>query len=239
MDLGISVICSTNKRGLLKNIIENFISQDYDLKELIIAINYSIANLNKLFELIGPYENIQLYNLGNKKSLGECLNFCVEKSKYPIIGKFDDDDYYSPCYLSDTVKVLSLDNVGIVGKSCTFVYFVEEQLIGVKNTTMENKYVTRVAGSTIMFKRNLFEKIHFQDINLGEDIKFCNDCLSIGYKIYSTNRYHYVYMRNRSDKHTWKIGNEYIMNECSLLTRTDDYKRYIDTSVNSNNKTYL
>lgn len=233
MDLGISVICSTNKKEMISNIIENYISQDYRSKELIIVINYDIANIDRLLEIILPYENVQLYLLGSKRSLGECLNFCVEKSKYPFIAKFDDDDYYAPPYLSDTVKSLSLENVAIVGKSCTFVYFSEEQLIGIKNTTMENKYVTRVAGSTLMFKRELFENIRFQEINLGEDIKFCNDCLSIGYKIYSTNRNHYVYIRNSRDKHTWKIGNEYIMRECSFLSKVKNYKEYIENIVNN------
>ncbi|SHE29089.1 Glycosyl transferase family 2 [Tissierella praeacuta DSM 18095] len=239
MKLGISVICSTNKTGMLENIIENFISQEYELKELIIGLNYNVANLNNLFELILPHKNIQLYNLGNKKTLGQCLNFCVEKSKYPIIAKFDDDDYYAPLYLSDTIKSLSLENVGIVGKSCTFVYFIEKKLIGIKNMSMENKYVTRVAGSTLMFKKELFKQIRFQNVNLGEDIKFCNDCLKIGYKIYSTNKYHYVYVRNKRNKHTWKIGNEYIMKQCSFLSRTEDYKKYIENSVNKTKKTYL
>ncbi len=126
-----------------------------------------------------------------------------------------------------------------MGKACTFVYFIEEKLIGVKNITMENKYVTRVAGSTLIFKRELFKKIRFQDVNLGEDIKFCNDCLKIGYKIYSTNKHHYVYVRNKRSKHTWKIGNEYIMKQCSLLSRTENYKEYIENSINKTKKTYL
>lgn len=239
MELGISVICSTNKMEMMENIIENFLSQDYELKELTIVLNYDTANFNRLHELIRPYENIQLYSLGSKKTLGECLNFCVEKSKYPIIAKFDDDDYYGPSYLSDTAKSLYIKDVGLVGKSCTFVYFVEEKLIGVRNTTAENKYVTRVSGSTLMFKKELFDKIHFQEINLGEDIKFCNDCLKIGYKIYSTNRYHYVYIRNTRNKHTWKISNEYIMRECSFLSKTENYKEYIDNSSNNPKKTYL
>lgn len=239
MDLGISVICSTNKIGMMENILDNFISQDYHPKELIITLNYDATNLNNLLELILPYDNIQIFCLGSNKSLGKCLNFCVEKSKYQIIAKFDDDDYYAPPYLSDTVKALSSENVGIVGKSCTFVYFSEEKLMGIKNTSLENKYVTRVAGSTLMFKKKLFEKIRFHEINLGEDIQFCNDCLKIGYKIFSTNKYYYVYIRNKKYKHTWKIDNEYIKNECKQLFKVDNYKEYIENSSNNSKKTYL
>lgn len=198
MNIGISVICSTNKINMFENILKNYISQNYELKELIIIINYDISNLNDLIKLIPVNENIQLYILGSKKSLGECLNYAVEKSKYPVIAKYDDDDYYSPCYLKDTVKSLSLENVGIVGKSCTYLYFTEENILAIQNISNENKYVRRVAGGTLMFKRVLFENIKFRNINLGEDIKFCEDCLGIGYKIFSTNRYNYVYIRNKN-----------------------------------------
>ena len=231
MSLGISVICSTNKKNMLENILENYISQKYELKELIIILNYDIANLNNLLKLIPLNENIQLYSLGSKKSLGGCLNYAVEKSQHPIIAKFDDDDYYAPNYLSDTVKALSLPNIGIVGKSSTYVYFTEENIIAIQNINQENKYVRRVAGGTLMFKRELFENISFHDINLGEDVKFCEDCLKTGYKIYSTNKCHYVYIRNRKGKHTWNIDNYYLIRECTNLQKTENYKEFISNYV--------
>lgn len=226
-DLGVSVICSTNKVGMIPNILENFISQDYIEKELIITINYD--------SVIVPYtlpNNVYIYHLGSKYSLGKCLNYAIEHSNYPIIAKFDDDDYYGPKYLSDTVKPLQLENVGIVGKACTFVYFTEKQLIGIRNLSKENKYVDRVTGSTLVFKRKLITKISFHDINLGEDIEFCNDCLNMGYKIFSTNRNHYVYIRNRKDKHTWKMNNDYILKRCTNVSKIDNFKKYIKNSVN-------
>ncbi len=231
MESGISVICSTNKKGKMENILENFISQDYTLKELIIVFNYEESNLEKFNNTTLPYDNIQIYTLGSKKSLGECLNFCVEKSKYPIIAKFDDDDYYGPQYLSDSVKSLDLEGVGIVGKSCTFVYFVEEKLIAIQNYKKENKFVNRVAGSTLIFKKEIFNTIKFHDISLGEDIEFCKDCLNKGYKIYSTNKYHYVYIRNKKHNHTWKIDNSYILRQCKGLTKVENYKEYIENST--------
>lgn len=229
-DLGISVICSTNKVGMIWNILENFISQDYIRKELIIIINYDNFNLDNLPYKLPP--SVQIYNLGSKISLGKCLNYGIEHSNYPIIAKFDDDDYYGPHYLSDTVKSLSLKDVGIVGKSCTFVYFSDKQLIGVRNLSKENKYVNRVTGSTLMFKKELIEKISFHDINLGEDIQFCNDCLNMGYKIFSTSRHHYVYVRNRKDKHTWKMDNDYILRRCTHIYKTYNFKEYVENSVN-------
>lgn len=222
---------------MMENILENFISQDYMKKELIIIINYDTTNLDDLLDRIPA--NVHLYNLGSKYSLGKCLNYGIEKSNYPIIAKFDDDDYYGPHYLSDTIKPLSLEDVGIVGKACTFIYFSEKQLIAVKNISKENKYVNRVAGSTLMFKKELIEKFSFHDISLGEDIEFCNDCLNIGYKVFSTNKHHYAYIRNKNYKHTWKMDNEYILRGCTEIYKTENFKKYVENSVNKDQETYL
>jgi glycosyltransferase involved in cell wall biosynthesis len=227
MELGISVICCTNRKDMIKNILSNFLTQDYCLKELILLLNFDVDDFDKVFELVAPYDNIRIYRIGSKRTLGECLNFGVEKSRYDIIAKFDDDDYYAPKYLSDSVKYLNLKNVGIVGKSCIFVYFSESKLMGIRNVTKENKYVSRVAGSTLIFKKELFKKIRFRHVNLGEDIRFCADCIKSGYRIYSTNRYHYLYIRNKSHKHTWKISNQYIMRECTALFKVEDYKEFL------------
>lgn len=215
---------------MIPNILQNFISQDYIKKELIIITNYNSTNLDNFIHNLPS--NIYVYHVGSKYSLGKCLNYGIEHSRYPIIAKFDDDDYYGPKYLSNTLKSLSLENVGIVGKSCTFIYFSEKNLIGVRNISKENKYVDRVTGSTLMFKRKLIEKISFQDISLGEDIKFCNDCLKAGYRIFSTNRLHYVYIRNKTNKHTWKMNNDYILKQCTNISKTSNFKDYIKTSVN-------
>lgn len=229
---GISIICSTNRTNNLTNILDNFINQNHNIKELIIIVNLDINNINYLFDLIRSFENVQLFLLGSKYTLGECLNFAIERAKYPIIAKFDDDDYYGPNYLKDSVKYLSLKDVAIVGKSSIWVYFVQEKLIGIKGNNKENMYVNRVAGSTIIFKKELSKEIKFESINLGEDVNFCKDCINAGYKIYSTNKSHYVYIRNKSISHTWQIGNQYILRQCSNLTKVDNLQEFIYNSVN-------
>lgn len=174
MNTGISVICSTNKLNSLEEILNNFLSQSYEPKELIIGLNYDIVNTYAFTTAIADIKNVKIYSLGSKRTLGECLNYCIEKTKYPIIAKFDDDDYYGPLYLSDTAKLLSMDNIDIVGKACYYVYFYQKKLIGLMNLERENRFVNRVAGSTLMFKREVFEKIKFPNINLGEDKIFAN-----------------------------------------------------------------
>ena len=50
-------------------------------------------------------ENVTIYQLPEEKTLGECLNFGIEKARYNIVAKFDDDDYYSPYYLTEAMRI--------------------------------------------------------------------------------------------------------------------------------------
>src|SRR5690606_38542352 len=120
MNFGVSVICSTNKINSFDNIVSNFMNQNFEQKELIIGLNYDIKSFDYFERIMSSNNNIKIIALGGRRTLGECLNTCIEKAKYPIISKFDDDDYYSPFYLTDMVKLFSNENIDIVGKACYY-----------------------------------------------------------------------------------------------------------------------
>ncbi len=224
---GVSVICCTNKRNSYKDILNNFLSQTYKIKELIVIINYDNPKLYDWKKEISNYKDIHLFSLHSKYSLGECLNFGVKQAKYPIIAKFDDDDYYSPKYLSDSIKAFYFTDAYIIGKTTTYVYFTKEKILALRNINRENQYVHRVEGPTLIFKKDVFKKVKFQNKNLGEDISFCEDCTKNNYKIYSTSRDNFIYIRNKESTHTWKINNKCYLEQCVQICKTDNFKKYI------------
>ncbi|NMB08045.1 MAG: glycosyltransferase [Tissierellia bacterium] len=120
----VTVITPTNSITSLKNILENFNRQDLKEKELIIIINNNSIDENQWKNLVSKYENIKIYKLSENISLGRCLNFGVNKAKFNIIAKFDDDDYYGPKYLSDSLKAFDETDAKLIGKGATFVYLV-------------------------------------------------------------------------------------------------------------------
>ena len=224
---GVSVICCTNKKNNLNNILNNFISQIYDKKELIVILNYNNPDIDNWKDKISSYENIQVHALDSKYSLGNCLNYAVFQSKYPIIAKFDDDDYYGPNYLKDMIKPFYFTNAKIIGKITTYVYFAKEKILAIRNINRDNIYTSRVEGPTLVFKKEVFEKVQFQDKTLGEDIAFCNDCINSGFTIFSTNKDNFVYIRNDENTHTWKINNSIFLKECKKVCETDDFRKHI------------
>lgn len=228
IDGGISIITCTNKGHTLDNIITNFNQQDFQKKELIIIINKDNIDLKSWLEKIKCYDNIRIFKLSEKTSLGKCLNYGVEKANHQIIAKFDDDDYYGPKYLSDSIKAFNISGVKIVVKAANFVYFVEKKILAIRTPREENKFVSFGNGSTLIFKKEIFNKVKFKDVSISEDVFFCQDCIRNNMKIYSTNKYHHVYFRHPSKKtHTWQISdNEFISRYCKVIGQVEDYIGY-------------
>lgn len=232
---GVSIITATNNESFFNNIFENFDRQAYKNKELIIIINKNSLNLDKYKSKAKNYENVRVYRVDGSKSLGYCLNYAVSISKYNIIAKFDDDDYYGANYLSSSVDAFEHTEASVVGKCSHLIYFKQLGLLAIRNPKNENKYVKFVNGSTLVFKKSIFDKVKFANISIGEDTKFCGSCIKKGIKIYSTDRYHHVYIRQKSKAtHTWKITDKILLEHfCKPIKHTKDYKSYADKIKNT------
>lgn len=227
---GVTVITCTNKPHTLQNIIDNFNRQDFEKKELIIVINNDSIDLNLWKSETEKYKNIRIFKVSERISLGNCLNMAVEKDIYDIIAKFDDDDYYGPKYISDTIKSFEYTNAKVIGKGATFVYFAEKGILAIRSPGSEKKYVKFVNGSTLVFKKEIFNKVKFRDISIAEDVYFCNDCIKNNITIYSTNKYHHIYFRYPTKNyHTWKINDDLLINKyCKIIGPIKDYISYVN-----------
>ncbi|MTI48989.1 MAG: glycosyltransferase family 2 protein [Firmicutes bacterium] len=229
-DTDVSVITCTNKPHTLDSIINNFNRQSYEKKELIIVLNSNKLNLYSWRQNVQQYNNVNIYQLDEKVTLGECLNFAINKSKYGIIAKFDDDDYYGPRYLSQAIYFLKNTIADVVGKSTSYVYFSRSKTLAIRNSGRENRYVPRVEGPTLVMKRKIFDKVRFSEKNLGEDVQFCKDCCKNKIRIYSTDKSNFVYIRNGNySKHTWGINDNYYLKLCNQIGQVNDYRIYANS----------
>lgn len=233
-NIGVSVITCTNKNSTLDNIIANFNRQDFRKKELIIIINKDSIDINIWLEKVIGQENINILKLREKNTLGKCLNKGVEISQYEIIAKFDDDDYYGPRYLSDTIAALKTTGSKVVVKAANYVYFVEKKLLAIRTPKEENKFVSFGNGSTLVFRKEIYNKVKFRDVSIGEDVYFCRDCIKNNIRIYSTNKYHHVYFRHPTKgNHTWKISDNDLINKyCKVIGQVEDYISYANNPRN-------
>lgn len=223
--MSISVLAPTNRESNVTNIIANFSRQNYQFKELIILLNYDNPDEGLIRKLIDENKDISYYILGSRTTIGGALNYGLTKSKYDYIAKMDDDDYYGENYLENSLNALFNNNADIVGKTSIFIYFINEDILGLKYSSYENKQVRRVVGSTLFFRKYITSFIKFEEKNLAEDRDFCKYAIKMGFKIYSTDRNDYIYFRKNNYYHTWKINNEYLLKKCIYLKVKPDLDR--------------
>lgn len=214
----VSVITITNRLNYINNIINNFSRQNIENKELIIIINNDEINVADYNKFALRYKNIQIYKIPQEISLGSCLNFATKKCNYPIISKFDDDDYYGPFYLDEVLKTFNKVDCQVIGKTKTYLYFEKYKKLMLKKFGYENSFVYTVLGSTLCFKIDILDKIYFRDLSLREDKYFCDDCLMNKYKIYSTSIYnHIIFKHSDIEKHTFKYNLNFLMELCTTV----------------------
>ncbi|MBW9158446.1 glycosyltransferase [Clostridium tagluense] len=225
---GVSIIACTNKPNYIHNIFINYERSNYPEKELLLIINNNKISLNECKLKAAKFKYVKIFQLDETCTLGECLNFGVEKSKYDYISKMDDDDYYGSNYLEDTMNVFKYTDADITGKLTYFVYFEDKNTLGVMCRDWEYRYVFAVAGGTITAKKEVFASVKFQNITFGEDKLFLENCHESGFKIFSSDKYNYVLMRHKNlEEHTWKIHSEDFIKHVNIVSVIPDFASII------------
>ncbi|MCV9887819.1 glycosyltransferase family 2 protein [Metabacillus halosaccharovorans] len=225
---GISVITATNRENCMNLIFANYVRQQWDHKELIIILNNDVMNLKKWKMEAKKYEQVTVYQLPENMTLGKCLNYGVEKSNYKYIAKFDDDDYYGPKYLDESIETMNKMEADVVGKRTCFMYLTNKKELRIRFTGKENCEVDILQGATIFTTKKLLQLLPFPNKNLGECLHFLQRCKKKGYKICASSRYNYTILRKEAKYHTWRPTKEYLDITSERIAFTEDYIQYVD-----------
>jgi glycosyltransferase involved in cell wall biosynthesis len=230
--LGVSVITCTNRPLYFGMLINNYGRQRFKHKELIVVLNKDSMDLSEYRRRVSSYPNISVYKVPEKFTLGRCLNYGIGKAKYPIIAKFDDDDYYAPNYLVEQVGALRRTGADIVGKGAHLKFFEGKRLLAITTPSQKNKYVKDVAGGTLLFRRRLYNHVRFADRTLGEDTNFLQRSRAKGYRLYATSPYNFVGIRRANKKsHTWTLSDNIVMKGSLFVARTTRYRKWANRPV--------
>ncbi|TVY01034.1 glycosyltransferase family 2 protein [Paenibacillus cremeus] len=230
--LGVSIITCTNRPHFFNTLLNNFKRQQYKVKELIIILNKKSMDLSEYRRKVSSFRNISIFKLPEKVSLGSCLNFGIRKAKYSVIAKFDDDDYYSPNYLKEQVGALRRTGAGIVGKGAHLKFFERNRLLVMTTPSKKNKFVKYVAGGTLLFKKQLHNRVRFASLTLGEDVNFMRKSRALGYKLFATSPYNFVGIRRKNKQsHTWKASDKVVMKGSLFVAKTTNFRKWADRPI--------
>ena len=226
---GVSVITCINHPQSMTNILENYFRQRYEKKELIIVLNNNSIDMEEWKKAIEKDDSIRVFQIDEKASLGSCLNFAVEQAGFEYISKFDEDHYYACEFIGDLMNAFKYTDAGIVGKHTVYAYLEGMKALVLRFPNKENQYVNFLWGSAFIMDKKIWKEIKFTDSTLDTMTIFFRGCVNKGFKLYSTDRFNYVYKKSpNTDGNTWKVEDNEFLRRCEIVMYTDSFLPHIE-----------
>ncbi|GAA4055033.1 glycosyltransferase family protein [Nonomuraea soli] len=203
----ISVVLPTNRAGQIEHAIGSVAKQIHkpvqlvmvlhglDIDPVVVGDKARAAGISDVVVLPAPAD----------WSLGACLNHGIAHADGELIAKMDDDNLYGEHYLSDLVRSFDYTDAELVGKGAHYAYFEGLNTTMFRLPGLEHRYSWLVQGGTFLGKRDLFRSYPFPDLTRGEDTTLVRKLREEGVKIYSSDRFNFVYWRSAdASMHTWQ-----------------------------------
>jgi hypothetical protein len=219
---GVSIVVASNRATSINFVFDNYSRQNYPKKELIIVLNKNSIDISKWIKMAEKYDNVRVFQLDEKKYLGDCLNFGFLKANYDYLAKFDDDDFYCENYLVDIIQAFKYTNADLIGKESIYVYFKRsDQLMLGPKSSRKWRFGNDVSGATFVFRKDVFDKVQFSKRISGTDSCFLSGVLRKGLSIYITDKYNFFVVRGKLSKHTWKRSEEEFSRKYEIVNVKD------------------
>jgi len=155
-----------NRRSFVPQAIRCFLRQDYPNLELLVIDD----GAQSIRDCVPESERIRYLRLNQKMTLGAKRNFACEQARGEIIVHWDDDDWYAPRRVSMQVSALNSGGADVCGSSQLSFYDPAS------GQAWEYRYAAPgaawVAGSTLAYRKSIWQRNKFQNIQVGEDSRF-------------------------------------------------------------------
>jgi glycosyltransferase involved in cell wall biosynthesis len=189
----VTVITPTrNRSNFLRKASRYFQTQDYpNLEWLILDDSTEPSPVPP-----SSAQNVFYEHVDQALSIGEKRNLLIERARGEIIVQFDDDDFYSPHYVSSMVKALKERQADLLNLRAWFLYDVRSQFFGYWDLTSKEGPHYRCDGNGVslivlspennadfqethygfgfsfVFKKDVWRASKFPDANFDEDGRF-------------------------------------------------------------------
>lgn len=209
----------TNRVDYIDNIIKNYLNQSYNHKKLVIVLNSNLFDIDEIHDKLKKLNiNYAILQTDPKMSLGSCFNMVVDKFEADFYAKMDDDDYYGPNYLSDSLDAFKYSGADVLGKMSVYTYVEATDKLYMRFGGNEHKYTDFLTGASLIIKKDVFKKVRFKELNKGEDTNFLKDAKSKGFIIFSSDIYNFICIRRKNvSSHTWQIELDDYLRNCQYI----------------------
>jgi len=172
---GITGICCTTaaRRWCLPLAFRHWKRQTYvGPRELVVVF----SGPGTVADLLPSGCNVRLVVVPETFSLGEKHNVGADQASHPWLCKWDDDDWYAPRRLVESMRIAQMHDSEIVGT--TELLFHE--LCEPRRSWLyeSHEQLPWFAGNTMLFQKDLWRRVPFPDRASGVDTVFVWDALS-------------------------------------------------------------
>lgn len=158
-----------NRRGFVPQAIRCFLGQDYPNLELVIVDDGS----DSIADCVPENTRIRYIRLDQKLTVGEKRNLACAHAHGEFIVHWDDDDWYPSWRVRAQLRALLDRGADLCGSSRLFYYEAAT------DRAWEYKYAAAgtawVGGNTLAYRKSLWERKKFRDMQVGEDCRFVWD----------------------------------------------------------------
>jgi hypothetical protein len=199
----ISILLATNRPDFIEQAIANVTNQTHPDKELILILHgdhFDPATVAAATTDL-PYPTTVLPCPGTW-TLGDCLNHGLDHATGTYITKMDDDDYYGPNHLTDTLLAHTYTNAHITGKWGNIVYLQGRDITIDWRVDREEQFGNHLPGATMLMARDLLTEFRFNRVSRAVDSTLLARAKRREAVRYSTNRFNFI--RVRHGDHTFQ-----------------------------------
>lgn len=160
------IMPTANRPRFINFAITNFLSQSYPNTEMVIVDD----GLRPYHTLVPTTPKIKYLYTKPLRTIGMKRNFACENSSGEFIVHWDDDDTYAYDWISKSIEQLLSTGAEITGLKNIRLY----SSFSNKNFLYEDKTSTNswLCGATLTYRKSLWSKYHFRDLQIGEDSDF-------------------------------------------------------------------
>ena len=164
--LATCIMPTANRRSFVPQAVRYFLAQDYLEKELVILDDGE----QSVEDLVPPHPQIRYHRRSGRQSVGAKRNCACNGASGEIIVHWDDDDWSAPWRLSYQIGELLRTGSDVCGLDR--VLFIDPKSQRAWEYVYPRGGLPWVYGATLCYRKALWRRNPFPDIDVGEDSLF-------------------------------------------------------------------
>ena len=164
---------TADRRRYVPLALATFLEQDYPSRELVVLDD----GHDPIIDLIPPDPRIRYLYVRGGRSLGEKRNEACRRAHGEILVHWDDDDWSAPWRLSYQVGELQRHAADVCGLNR--LWFYEPDGDRAWHFRYPDSRTPWLAGSTLCFRRRVWERRPFPHVAVGEDTVWIAEAIGV------------------------------------------------------------